>query len=162
MFFYAARAKRVTLLGNVIIAAVCSSAFIAGAMVTGNYQVVLFPAGFAFVFVLGRELIKGAEDVEGDSQAGAVTIAVRFGPEKAALWGAMLLILCSISAPVPALTHYFGRTYGLMAELLMVPGILTAAYLVLRYPERVTFNRASWILKLEMFIGVIVLGLGRS
>jgi hypothetical protein len=60
------------------------------------------------------------------------------------------------------LTRYFGRTYGVLAELLMVPGILVAAYLVLRYPGRTTFNRASWILKIEMFVGLIVLGLGRS
>jgi geranylgeranylglycerol-phosphate geranylgeranyltransferase len=161
VFLYAARAKRVTLLGNLIIAGVCSSAFLAGAMIVGSYGVILFPLGFAFVFVLGRELIKGAEDVEGDAQAGAATVAVRYGVQRAVFWGSMLLFLCVIAAPLPALLRYFGRTYGLLAEIFLVPGMLVAAFLVLRYPVRATFNRASWILKIEMFVGLILFGLGR-
>ncbi|UCH84039.1 MAG: geranylgeranylglycerol-phosphate geranylgeranyltransferase [Candidatus Latescibacterota bacterium] len=161
VFVYAAWAKRVTLLGNVVIAGVCSSAFLAGALITGDYAVVAFPVCFAFLFVLGRELIKGAEDIRGDSLAGAATVAVRFGAERAAFSGAMLLFVCTLIAPLPALVHYFGRTYGLLMELLVVPGMLVAAYLVLRFPGRATFNRVSWILKIEMFVGVLVLGLGR-
>ncbi|MEJ2721160.1 MAG: UbiA family prenyltransferase, partial [bacterium] len=162
VFLYAARAKRIALVGNVLIAAVCASAFVAGAMVNGYYGVVAFPVVFAFLFVLGRELIKSAEDVEGDAMAGASTVAVRFGPERAAFWGAVVLFSAVVIAPLPALVRYYGRTYGMLMELLVVPGMLAAAYLVLEHPTRKTFNRASWILKIEMFVGLIVLGLGRS
>jgi hypothetical protein len=50
----------------------------------------------------------------------------------------------------------------LLIELVVVPGILAATYLVLRFPKRVMFNRAAWILKIEMFLGIVVIGLGRS
>ncbi|UCG50901.1 MAG: geranylgeranylglycerol-phosphate geranylgeranyltransferase [Candidatus Latescibacterota bacterium] len=162
LFLYARKAKRVALVGNILIGSVCASAFLAGAMVIGTYDVVVFPIGFAFVFVMGRELVKGAEDVEGDSAVGASTLAVRFGARRAAHWGAALLFVCAVAAPLPALVQFYGRIYGLLIELVVVPGILAAAYIVLRFPKRVMFNRASWILKIEMFLGIIVIGLGRS
>lgn len=162
LFFYAARIKRTPLLGNVVIAAVCASAFLVGALVTGRYGVLVFPAAFAFILVMGRELVKGAEDVEGDRLAGARTLAVRYGAARSAKWGAMLLLVCAASAPVPAVAGYFGRTYGLLAALFVTPGILAAAALVLKSPERRAFNRASWILKIEMFLGIIVMGFGLS
>jgi geranylgeranylglycerol-phosphate geranylgeranyltransferase len=162
LFLYAIKAKRVALVGNILIGSVCASAFLAGAMITGAYGVIGFPLGFAFVFVMGRELIKGAEDVEGDTAAGASTLAVRFGAKQAASWGAALLFLCAAAAPVPALVQYYGRTYGLLIELIVVPGILVATYLVLRFPKRVMFNRAAWILKIEMFLGMVIIGFGRS
>ena len=34
--------------------------------------------------------------------------------------------------------------------------------LVLRSPEKRAFNRASWILKVEMFVGIVVMGFGLS
>jgi geranylgeranylglycerol-phosphate geranylgeranyltransferase len=162
LFFYAARIKRSPLLGNVVIAAVCASAFMVGALVTGRYGVLVFPAAFAFVLVMGRELVKGAEDVEGDRLAGARTLAVRYGATRAAKWGAMLLFVCAAAAPVPAVAGYFGRTYGLLSVFLVTPGILAAAVLVLKSPGKTAFNRASWILKIEMFLGIIVMGFGLS
>ncbi len=162
LFFYASTAKRVALLGNILISAICASAFAVGTVITGVDDVVLYPVCFAFVFVMGRELIKGAEDVEGDRMAGAKTLAVRFGAARTANWGAMLLFLCTAAAPGPALMGYFGRGYGVLVELLVVPGMLAAAYLVLRSPCREIFHRASWILKVEMLVGIAVMGLGRT
>lgn len=160
LFVYAARVKRMALAGNIVIAAVCASAFMVGALVTGEYGALAFPAAFAFVLVMGRELIKGAEDVEGDRLAGARTLAVRYGAARSAKWGAMLLFVCAAAAPLPALAGYFGRTYGLLAAFLVTPGVLAAAVLVLESPGRRAFNRASWVLKVEMFVGIVVMGFG--
>jgi geranylgeranylglycerol-phosphate geranylgeranyltransferase len=162
LFLYAASAKRVALVGNLLISVVCASAFAVGPMVTGARDVVVFPVCFAFVFVMGRELVKGAEDVEGDGMAGARTLAVRFGATRTAGWGAMLLFLCTAAAPGPVLTGYFSGAYGVLVQLVFVPGVLAAAYLVLKSPRRETFNRASWILKAEMLVGIVGIGLGRT
>lgn len=162
LFVYAAWGKRVAILGNVLIAAVCASAFTAGAMITGDYEAVVFPAAFAFVFVMGRELVKGAEDVAGDERAGARTLAVRWGGERSARWGALLLFACVAAAPAPAVHGYFTREYGLLAEAAVVPGVLAAACHVLRDPRREVYHLASRILKLEMLAGIVVMGLGRS
>jgi hypothetical protein len=74
----------------------------------------------------------------------------------------MTLLVCALAAPVPTLAGYFGRAYGVLAELLVVPGVLAAACVVLRSPGKKAFNRASWILKIEMFLGIIVMGFGLS
>jgi geranylgeranylglycerol-phosphate geranylgeranyltransferase len=162
LFLYAAWAKRVALLGNVLISAVCASAFVVGTMITGRHEIIVFPVAFAFVFVMGRELIKSAEDVDGDRSAGASTLAVRWGAENSAQWGALLLLLCTASAALPALTGHFSRDYGVIVGLAVVPGTLFAAYLVLKRPQRDVFHRAAWILKFEMLAGIVVMGLGRT
>ena len=161
LFAYAIKVKRVALLGNVLIAAVCASAFLVGAMVTGSLGLVAFPAFFAFVFVLGREFVKGAEDVDGDRTAGAKTLAVRCGAERTAGWGAAILFAGTLSAPIPALVRFFGGTYGILVQTLVVPGMLAAAYFVLASPRKVVFGRVSWLLKIEMLLGIVVMGLGR-
>jgi geranylgeranylglycerol-phosphate geranylgeranyltransferase len=161
LFYYAASAKRVPLAGNLLVAGVCASAFVVGGMVTGRYVDVVFPSSFAFAVVLGREFIKGAEDIEGDTVAGATTLAVRFGVERVALWGAMVLSLCALALPIPGLVKIYGRLYTLLVLFLVVPGLLSAAYLVLKRPNRVVFNRASWILKITMLVGIVVFAFGR-
>jgi geranylgeranylglycerol-phosphate geranylgeranyltransferase len=130
-------------------------------MVTGALGTVAFPLFFAFVFVLAREFVKSAEDVEGDRTAGAQTLAVRCGAARTAQWGAMILFVGALAAPVPALVRYFGGTYGVLMELLVVPGMISAAYLVLGSPHKAVFGRVSWLLKIEMLAGIVVMGLGR-
>lgn len=162
LFFYAASAKRIALLGNILISSVCASAFVAGAILAGGHGRVIFPVFFAFAFVLARELVKSAEDVEGDRMAGARTLAVRWGAARTAQWGAMLLCACAAAAPVPALAGHFSRLYALLMVFLVVPGMLAAAYMVLKSPRRGVLHRAAWVLKVGMLAGIVVVGLGRS
>jgi len=161
LFYYARRGKRIALMGNLIIAAIASSAFLGGSIPTGNFQATVFPALLAFLLVLGRELVKGAEDIRGDNAAGASTIAVRYGEEQAVFLGAAALFLCVIVCPLPGLTQYYGRVYFLVIELLFVPGLLAATYLALRSQQPAVLHRASRILKIQMFFGIIAMALGR-
>lgn len=161
LYVYARRGKRILIVGNVLIAAVAASAFVGGAMVAGDYSMIAFPTAFAFLFVMGRELVKGAEDVDGDSQVGARTVAVRFGSGVAARVSAAFLLACVFIAPLPGLLHHFGRAYAFMIELSVVPGILVATRLALQRPSRPAFRLASQILKIEMFFGIVAMALGR-
>ncbi len=161
LFYYAASAKRVALLGNLIVAGVCASAFVIGAMATGAYIDVLFPACVAFTLVLGRELVKGAEDVEGDMSVGARDTGDPFRrrARRALERHAPVAVRGRLAAPRSS--SVYGRLYTVLALLLVVPGLLSAAYLVLKYPGKAMFNRASWILKFDMLVGIVVFGLGR-
>jgi geranylgeranylglycerol-phosphate geranylgeranyltransferase len=162
LYCYARRGKRVLLVGNILIGTIASSAFFAGALMAADFSRIWFPVVFAFIFVMGRELVKGAEDVEGDRGAGARTLAVRIGVEKTSYFATLLLIVCAVIAPIPGLVEYFGRLYVVMIEMTVVPGILLASYLVLKSPNRFIFNRASWILKIEMFFGIVAMSLARA
>jgi len=162
LFAYARRAKRLPLLGNVLVAGIASSAFFAGAFLGGNVGVAVFPGCLAFFFVMGRELVKGAEDIDGDRRAGAATLAVRYGVGRTVRLAVLILAMCVVSLPVPALAGYYGQEYGLIMELVVAPGILAACYLALRSQEKAGYNRASWILKVEMFLGIVAIALGPS
>jgi geranylgeranylglycerol-phosphate geranylgeranyltransferase len=161
LHYYARAAKRIALLGNLVIASIAASAFWGGAIPTGNFGATGFAALLAFLLVMGRELVKGAEDVQGDRREGASTIAVRYGVDRAAYLGVLSLFLCVVMSPVPGLIQHYGRTYALVMELLFVPGLVAAAYIVLRSRERLALHRASSILKIQMFFGIVAMALGR-
>jgi geranylgeranylglycerol-phosphate geranylgeranyltransferase len=161
LYYYARWGKRVTFLGNLVVAGIAASAFLAGGILSGNGLGAGFPAILAFLLVMGRELIKGAEDVGGDRPAGAITVAVRYGPDRAVDLAVLTLSVCAVLSPIPWLTGYYGRLSGVVMELLFVPGILAASWQVLSSNERPAFHRASRILKIQMFFGIAAMALGR-
>lgn len=158
---YAMVGKRLPIVGVVLVSVIVSSAFAVGAMLAADYRFVVFPIVFAFLLVTGRELVKGAEDVEGDRSVGAATVAVRLGVNRAVTCGSWALFLCVIAAPLPFFLDVFNRAYMIIIESLFVPGVLFATFIMLRSPEHFTFRRASWILKFEMFCGIAAVTLGR-
>jgi geranylgeranylglycerol-phosphate geranylgeranyltransferase len=159
LFVYAWKAKKIPLAGNILVAGVASSAFVAGAVAARNFSASLFPFFFAFIFVMGRELIKGAEDYEGDLAGGAETIAVRLGKDKSLLYSSFFLAACVAVAPLPVLAGLYGKTYFFIMEGLVVPGLVGTIVIVMRGAKPKVLNLASWILKLEMFFGIIAMGL---
>jgi geranylgeranylglycerol-phosphate geranylgeranyltransferase len=161
LYFYARWAKRMFVVGNLLVAAVTSSVFLAGALLTGNAAAAAVPISIAFVFVLSRELIKGAEDVEGDRASGVSTVAVVLGTDRAVLAASGLMLLLVTVIPAPALTGHYSVPYLWVMELTVAPGLLVASYLILKRPGKRTFGRVSWLLKVEMFFGVLAMGVGK-
>ncbi|MFQ5512343.1 MAG: geranylgeranylglycerol-phosphate geranylgeranyltransferase [Candidatus Krumholzibacteriia bacterium] len=161
LFLYARGGKRLPLLGNVAISAIVSSAFLAGAMLAGRIAPVGFVLGLAFLLVMGRELVKGAEDMEGDRLAGASTLAVRIGAERTVAWAALPLLLCVVAAPLPGLLRVYARSYAIAVGITSTPLVLAALFLVLRSQERPVLRRGSWMLKLGMLFGIAAMALAR-
>ncbi len=158
---YAARLKRVFVAGNVLVAGVAASAFAAGALAAGDVHAVAWPAAVAFAFVMSRELIKGAEDVEGDRRAGVDTVACRVGPERAARWAAGTLAALCVAAPLSALAGpRYGTAFVVVFVLGVVPLCAAVVVSVVRRPGRATYRRASRLLKLGMFVGILAFVLG--
>lgn len=160
LYLYAWRLKRALVAGNLLVASVTSSAFLVGALLAGRPSAALVPVAIAFVFVFSRELVKGAEDVDGDRAAGVRTVAVVMGVERAVMLAAALMVGLALLLPLPTLTGYYGRRYFYAMELLVVPGLLGGAWWMLRRPSRRTYNRVSWLLKITMFFGILALALG--
>ena len=160
LYLYALRLKRAFIAGNLLVALVTSSAFLAGALLAGNTRASVVPVAIAFVFVFSRELVKGAEDVEGDRSAGVRTVAVVLGVERAVMLAATLMVGLALLLPLPTLTGFYGRGYFYVMELCVVPGLLGGAWWIVRRPSRQTYNRVSWLLKITMFFGILALTLG--
>lgn len=161
LYIYARWAKRKFLLGNLLVAAVASSAFVAGGLAAGTLTAVGVPVAIAFVFVLSREFVKGAEDVGGDRRAGVRTVAAVIGVEKAVMWASGLMLGLVVLIPLPTLFAYYGGLYFWVMEVSVVPGLIFGAYFILNRPERRVLNRVSWMLKIEMFFGILAVGLGK-
>jgi geranylgeranylglycerol-phosphate geranylgeranyltransferase len=161
LFLYAWRLKRLPLLGHLLVASVASSAFLFGAVAIDNMEAVAFPVVFAFMFVMGRELVKGAEDVEGDRFVGARTLSVRLGADRTCDVAVCFMLACVVMAPMPVLLGHYGSLYAIVMGLTVVPGLLLASVLVLRHPKRAVLHRVSWLLKIEMFFGITAMALGK-
>ena len=160
LFAYARFLKRAWIAGNITVALVSASAFLAGALAAGWPGAATIPMTIAFAFVMCREMIKGGEDLEGDRAAGVRTLAAVAGPERAAAAAACAMLLLAVALPVPALVGVYGPRYFVAMELLVAPVLIAGALAVARRPERGVFARVSRALKLAMFAGIVAIALG--
>lgn len=157
---YAGWCKRWLIAGNLLVAAIASSAFFAGAMLAENPRAALIPAAIAFAFVLCREIVKGAEDLEGDRTGGVRTLAVVLGARDAGTVAAALMLVLAALIPLPALAVHYGAGYFIAMELFVVPVLLAGAMRVAGSDDRRLFTRTSRSLKLGMFVGIAAIALG--
>ena len=151
---YSAKLKRTVLAGNVAVAAMTGTAFLYGGAVSGNINRTFIPALFAFLINLGRELVKDAEDVEGDSRDHAITLPVKYGVP-ATLYGASAVLLILVAATiVVSLLSMYGRAfiYVVSAVDLMVCYV---AIKLLWKPGREQLHQFSLLLKVAMVGGLV-------
>jgi geranylgeranylglycerol-phosphate geranylgeranyltransferase len=157
---YARWAKPRFVVGNLMVAAISSSAFLVGAMLAHNVRAAIIPTAIAFVFVLCREIVKGVEDVIGDRKGGVSTFALVLGAERAGTVAAVLMLLLAALLPVPALTVHYRASYLLIMELMVAPALLSSAIRVAGSRVRRDFTLTSRMLKLGMFLGIAAIWLG--
>lgn len=100
---YATVGKRTGLLGNFLVSACVSAPFIYGSLaVTNTIELnILIFVFMVFLSNTGREITKGIVDVEGDKMRNVKTLAVRFGPRKAAIIAAVFYLVAVALTPLP-------------------------------------------------------------
>ena len=103
--------KRVGLPGNLLVSLLAAATFPYGAAAAGGGGRWWIPAAFALVYHLGREILKGAEDVAGDRLHGVRTLAGARGTRAAARAAAVLLAAVALAAPLPGLLGVYGWGY---------------------------------------------------
>jgi geranylgeranylglycerol-phosphate geranylgeranyltransferase len=104
-FLYDVKLKEFGFAGNLYIAFSMAAPFIFGSVVALNVitPAVAVLASIAFLSGVGREIMKGIEDVEGDSLRDAKTIARTRGVMVAAKCSAFIFILSVLLSPIPFL-----------------------------------------------------------
>jgi geranylgeranylglycerol-phosphate geranylgeranyltransferase len=159
LLLYARSLKRTPLWGNVAVSYLSASIYPFGGALAGVQAMAntLPLAGITFLAMLSRELLKDAEDVPGDSAAGARTVPIVHGVKKtvvAAYACAIGAIIISLLPIVP----WWGRPYlaGIAVADLV---ILVAAFRALRCrsSDCVRATRATGILKAGMFLALAVI-----
>ncbi|MFZ5515317.1 MAG: geranylgeranylglycerol-phosphate geranylgeranyltransferase [Candidatus Zhuqueibacterota bacterium] len=161
LFLYSARLKGTVLWGNLCVSLVTSLSFIYGGIAVNRLNLALIPAVFSFFYHLGREIIKDVEDVKGDRADHIKTLPIQYGSKLAleiATWVYVLLIFLTIA---PYVFNIFGIYYLAIVVGVVDVVIVVALVSIWKNQEIGNLSRMSFLLKLNMFAGLIAIYCGK-
>lgn len=107
MLSYEAKLKRDALTGNLEIALLTAMLFLLGGAVVGMMERTYIVALLAFLAILGREIVKDIEDMEGDFDR--LTLPKRIGKRNAGIFASLSFLAAVALSPIP----YFDGTFGI-------------------------------------------------
>ena len=150
-------------LGNVGVSLSYPAALVLGGAVVGIDQssvwitIVAFGA-MIFVSALGREVLKGVMDMEGDKDQGVKTIAVRYGAKNAAILSAIFFIFAIPLAPIPLIYGFMSSlissiTYSIFVFLLLCIQLYSGVILI-REPTKEVGIKGRKFTKLAFWAGL--------
>jgi len=161
VYLYSARLKGTVLWGNLCVSLVTSLSFIYGGIAVNRLNLALIPAVFSFFYHLGREIIKDVEDVKGDRADHIKTLPIRHGAKlslEIATWLYVFLIILTFA---PFVFGIFGIYYLAIVVGVVDVVIVIALISIWKNPETRNLSRMSFILKLNMFAGLIAIYCGK-
>jgi geranylgeranylglycerol-phosphate geranylgeranyltransferase len=161
-FMYSWKLKATVVWGNLTVSLITGLAFIYGGMAAGNIHSSLIIGAFAFLFHLGREIIKDTADMKGDRAFGAETLPVRYGVRTALSWATAVLALLILTTFVPYFLDIFNVTYIITVFFGVDCILIFVIYSIWRKPETRNLNRMAVLMKGDMVIGLLAVFLGRS
>ena len=159
LWLYAARLKRIALVGHLAVAFLAASIFVFGGAAAGfaGLERVLPLATITLLGTIARELVKAAEDVEGDREGGARTFPVLFGVRPTVRL-ALAFAIAGVAASVLPYAAW-GLPYLALiapADLLILGGALRAARCMTG--DCVRDASAATLLKAGMFLALAAFG----
>jgi geranylgeranylglycerol-phosphate geranylgeranyltransferase len=154
---YAAKLKSTPLTGNIVVAYLSGSIFLFGGALNGLDGLFhsIPVAAITFFAMLSRELLKDAEDVEGDRAGNADTLPIRIGIKRTSEFAFIITVLAIVVSFIPYL--WWGGWY--LVGIIVVDTIIFMAALQALNCETsicVKASRASSLLKTGMFASLIV------
>jgi geranylgeranylglycerol-phosphate geranylgeranyltransferase len=155
LIFYDLKLKRVPLAGNMAVAFLGGLAFIYGGLAGFSLLQSIIPALFAFLYHLGREMIKDAADVHGDALSGIGTSATRWGMRPTLILSVLVFVVLSAVVVLPAVILWFGKVYLIIIVLGVWPVLFHVMVSSLRNPSEDNLRRLARLLKIDMPIGLI-------
>lgn len=155
LLFYDLKLKRVPLAGNLAVAFLGGLAFTYGGIAGFSPLQSLVPAMFAFLFHLGRELVKDAADISGDSLSGIRTAATIWGVRISLFLSGLVFAVLAVFVVLPAVILWFGRGYLVIIAIGVWPVLIHVMISSLRNPSQDNLRRLARLLKLDMPIGII-------
>lgn len=156
LIIYSFKLKRTLLFGNLIVSFLCGLAFVYGGVVGRDFRLALIPAGFAFLFHLGREILKDIEDLKGDITSGAQTLPV-IGGINLSLW--LTTIVFSGLIFLTIVPYYF-KLFPLLYFILVLVVDLLLIYVMIsmwRDQSKRNLGMLSGVLKLGMILGLVAI-----
>lgn len=154
LYHYSAYLKRTVFYGNAAVALMTALAFIYGGAVIGDTGRSFMPALFAFLATMAREIVKDAEDVEGDTAENATTLAVAYGIKTSRVWATVSVLTLIVSTFLPLQLRLYGEWYIII--VLFADALLLFVVAGLwRDLSRKNLGRMSSLLKIAMVLGLV-------
>ena len=157
LIIYSTSFKRMPLLGNICIAYLAGSVFLFGGMAVGPESFILTAPLFqvAFFGTLSREIVKDAEEVEGDRDSGAYTLPMLIGIQPACITAFVCMTAAALFAFLPALQ--WGLSYAAWILAVDVWLLWSAAKAAGKTTsEEVSASKASRYMKIGMCAAILV------
>ncbi|MDG6997713.1 MAG: geranylgeranylglycerol-phosphate geranylgeranyltransferase [Nitrososphaerota archaeon] len=158
-WYYNYRGKKMGLLGNSLVALSLAIPYIYGSVALQNYSVNLgyLLALTSFLAGLGREVLKGISDVEGDKIRNVRTVAISRGVKTARLTTAVLFMLAVVSSALPIVFQLLGRALPVYLVLVAIPDAIFSylTYKVLTLKNDKDSLRLKSLALIGMMLGLI-------
>ncbi|MHA1974734.1 MAG: geranylgeranylglycerol-phosphate geranylgeranyltransferase [Candidatus Hodarchaeales archaeon] len=159
LFLYAAYLKRAGFLGNLLVAVLTAIPFVFGGAITLSYPTLIYPASFAFLLILGREIIKDIEDVHGDQLKNVQSLALRYGIKPARNIGYLVLGTLLLITPIPMLLGEYNSIFFIVSLTIIDITILYTAYLMFNSDDDIIVRNATLVKRiLKSCMGVGIFG----
>ncbi|MCS6788525.1 MAG: UbiA family prenyltransferase [Aigarchaeota archaeon] len=161
--FYNVSLKQTGLIGNAAVSATVAAPFLFGSAVAVGVPDLgaATLAALAFLSSLGREVVKGIADVEGDSVRGVRTVARVRGAVFASRLGASAVMTAVALSPLPYLTGILGWAY-LPVVALADAGFAYSSYRLLTGPTPHVSRSVKNQYLLWMFVALVAFLLGAA
>ncbi|MFX1284375.1 MAG: geranylgeranylglycerol-phosphate geranylgeranyltransferase [Promethearchaeota archaeon] len=157
LYLYAIYFKRSGLLGNIMIGLLTAIPFIYGGFLTKSYETMIYPVIFAFLLIVGREVIKDIEDVHGDQLKNVQSVALKYGVKPARNLGFLILLVLIFVDPLPILLNYYINPIFVFTVLIIDIVIFYCGYLLFNRTEEEIISNATLVKK--MLKSCIILGI---
>jgi len=156
---YDYKLKEYGILGNVYIAFTMAAPFLFSSMLFQNSQVLLVLSVIAFFVGLGREIMKGIMDVEGDALRDVKTVARVYGTTTAKYVAVALYLIGILFAPVPFIFNidqhfYHNLVYAIPAAIASLILVYVCVRL-LKGHDRKTISQARKVTLVGMVVALI-------
>ena len=161
LFAYNAYLKRNSgIIGNIAVSFTAALSIVYGGVAVGKLEGVLFPAILAFLFNLGREIIKDIEDISGDKSSKSYSVPSRYSLKKSYIIAFFPLFLLIVITPLPYLFHIY-NLYYLIIVITSVDLLLLLSFLFFweKFDSK-NIHKLSNILKIGMLFGLLSLVIG--
>ena len=161
LIFYAHTLKRKLFWGNFTVSFVSALTFVYGGITTKDFRLSLIPAVFAFLFHMGREIIKDVQDLKGDLSLNASSLPTRFGIRFSLSFTTLIFSFLIFLTSLPYLFDIFSLLYLIVVILGVDLVLFYVLYSMWKDPSTSNLGRLSTILKIDMLIGLAAIYLGK-
>ncbi len=152
VYLYSYKLKKILLLGNTVVAFLVALSIIFGGVAAVMNIDIIIASLFAFLLNLGREFLKGIEDVEGDKAMGIKTIATVYNTFTAYISAFLVFLILVAISFIPYIMLGYSIIYLILALGVDVT-VLFSLYITRDLSPSNAF-KATRLLKLSVFLGL--------